>query len=402
MQHTIQELKLKSGIPLIHIKGDFDFSICSFIVKSGFSSDDKNNNGVAHLLEHLFDKNNLFKTENDKYLFLDKNLIEYSAYTYPKLTSYNNISPNSSFNESLNSLINSINNNFISEGDLKKEKEVILSELSENNSNVNQYYWQLMYENLFANHALANNVFGDKKSIEKIQVNDLINFKNKFYTLDNIYFLTAGNIGIEKVKDFLEDKELKLNQKSENKEILPKEINHYKKYNKNLSNTLLLISYRLNNIREDFFISDFIKEYLCSSYLSKLIKRFRIEEGITYWPESEVGYLGNIGYINFRFNIDEKNKQKILNGFKKEIENLQNIKQEDLEHFKKSFIFNNKRDYSDLETLTDFYSVQYRNNNKIIHLDKYFDKILKIKAKDISEFAKKYFIEENLSIVEIN
>ncbi|MCF7795607.1 insulinase family protein [Patescibacteria group bacterium] len=401
MQHNIQEIKLKSGVPLIHIKGDFDFSICSFNIKSGFSSDEKTKNGTAHLLEHLFDKNNSFKTENDKHLFLDKNLIEYYAYTYPKFTSYYTINPNSNFNIALNFLIDSINNLFISRENLKKEKDIILSELSENNSNVNQYYWQLIYKNLFKNHSLANNVFGDNESIKKIKSIDLINFKNKFYTLDNIYFLTAGNFNIERIKDLLENKELKLNKKSENKKRLPKEINHYKKYKKNLENTILLISFRLNNIGEDFITTDFIKEYLCSSYTSALIQRFRVQEGITYWPESEVGYLEDTGYISFKFNINIKNQQKILNGFKEEIEKLKKIKQKDLEHFKKSFIINNKRYYSDLERLINFYIVQYRNNNKIIHLDEYFNKISNIKAEDISNFAKKYFIEENFSVVEI-
>lgn len=401
MQHEIQNINLNSNIPLIHIKGNFDFSICSLNVKAGFSNDPKTKNGIAHTLEHLLGKNPKFKNLTDKYLFLEKNTIDSYAFTRAELTNFFSFQPNFNLEKSLKIIIDSINSVLITEQDLDKERQILLNELSTTKSSINSYYWQLIYKNLFKNSSLSNDIFGNKIFLKQQNISDLIDFKNKFYTLDNIYFFTLGSMDIKEISKFLNKITLNLNPKSEYHDNLPSKINSYKKYDKNLPESLFLFSYKLDNINENFFMADFIRNYLCSSYMSVFIKRFRLKDNITYWPFSETEFLENTGYINFGFDIDCKYKELLLNGFQEEIENLQNNKIENLKSFKDFFVFTNKRYFSDPENLFNFYNTQYRNNNHIIDLDEYFKKIMNIKKSDISNFSKKYFTKDNLSIIEI-
>jgi len=401
MQHEIQNINLDSNIPLIHIKGKFDFSICSLNVKAGFSNDPKTKNGIAHTLEHLLDKNTRFKNLTDKYLFLEKNTIDSNAFTRAELTNFLGFQPNFNLEKSLEIIIDSINSALITKQDLDRERQILLNEASIAESNIDSYYWQLIYKNLFKNSSLSNNVFGNKNFLKHQNISDLIDFKNKFYTLDNIYFFTLGNMDIKEISKFLNKITLNLNPKSEYYDNLPSKINNYKKYDKNLPESLFLFSYKLDNINEDFFIANFIRDYLCSSYMSIFIKRFRLENNIVYWPSSETVFLKNTGYINFGFDIDSKYKELLLNGFQEEIENLQNNKIRNLKSFKDFFVFTSKRYFSNPENLFNFYNTQYRSNDHIIHLDEYFKKIYQIEKSDIFNFSKKYFTKDNLSIIEI-
>ena len=151
----------------------------------------------------------------------------------------------------------------------------------------------------------------DKKTIERIEFNNLIKLLEKDYIkLDK----NEVNINDIKIYDIVEIEDLIKNSKKDNYKLITNELS--KKYNI-LSSTQLIFSV-LNYLKKKILIYDFNSNYIDNKYLLKISKYLiylynKLDEDISNLLESKLLEIEDMLYLNIKQMTDTKSKSLLKN-----------------------------------------------------------------------------------------
>ncbi len=157
--------------------------------------------GVAHFLEHK-----LFEQEDgvnalDK---LSKMGANPNAYTSFNHTSYL-FDCTENFDEVLKALIHFVQNPYLTEENVEKEKGIIGQEIQMYDDDSR---WQLFFglvNSLYGNHAITKDIAGTVETISNITPEILYNCYNTFYDTSNMVFCVAGDVDVESVMNIIKE-----------------------------------------------------------------------------------------------------------------------------------------------------------------------------------------------------
>ena len=82
--------------------------------------------------------------------------------------------------------------------EIEKEKNVILEEIGMYEDSPEDLVHELMCEAYFGEHPLAMPILGKSEQLYRYNNTDLLNFRNKYYTTDNLVVAVAGNFQEER------------------------------------------------------------------------------------------------------------------------------------------------------------------------------------------------------------
>lgn len=196
--------KLKNGLTLYVIpKRGYVQAEAMFTVRYGstFTNFEVNGQkittppGIAHFLEHkLFeDKNgNLF----DKFSNLGANA---NAFTNFHTTAYY-FTTTENFYENLQLLCYMISSTFLTDENIKKEKNIIEQEINMYKDDSNWQCYFNMLTGMYKTNPVRNNIAGTIDSLYSINKQQLELCYNSFYTGDNMALIVTGDVDINKIE----------------------------------------------------------------------------------------------------------------------------------------------------------------------------------------------------------
>jgi len=155
--------------------------------------------GISHFLEHLF-----FKGSKKYSCRKIKESIEgvggsLNGFTSEELTCYLAKIPARYLELALDVLSDMVINPTLPALEIAKEKTVILEEIKMYKDLPQSYVYELLDELLWPNQPLGKPVTGTVESVSRLTQNDLLAFKQKFYTPSNTVISVAGNLCHEKL-----------------------------------------------------------------------------------------------------------------------------------------------------------------------------------------------------------
>lgn len=150
--------------------------------------------GIAHFLEHK-----LFE-EKDKNIFDEFSRLGAStnAFTNFNTTAYyfNTVD---NFKECFDILLGFVSNLYLTEENVKKEKDIITQEIRMYEDDAMwQVYFNLLCA-LYKEHPIRNNIAGSVESVESITKAMLEDCYSSFYTMDNVAVIVAGDVDNDEV-----------------------------------------------------------------------------------------------------------------------------------------------------------------------------------------------------------
>ncbi|EMB56848.1 EF-P 5-aminopentanol modification-associated protein YfmH [Streptococcus mutans] len=151
--------------------------------------------GIAHLLEHqLFEMN---KQKDAAYEFT-KLGAESNAYTTFDKTIYyfstaDNIKKNLDLLQEFTSQIN------FTDMSIEKEKKIITQEFNMYQDDSDDYLYQVILSKLYPQTSLAEDITGNRDSIDKLTKNNLEENFHYFYQPENLTLLVAGDFDVKRV-----------------------------------------------------------------------------------------------------------------------------------------------------------------------------------------------------------
>lgn len=171
-------------------------------IRVGVSDETPETNGLLHLLEHclLFRQSHL-EAEDNLYRLIKKYGMYYNAHTEYDLMFFEICLPPEHLTAGLDLLKKVVYEFNLTEQALDKEKEVLLKELADIRRQPEKVGLSKIYNLAFQNSGYALPVYGDEQVIRRLNLSDLKNWHQKYFTPNNSALVVVGNCDLNELED---------------------------------------------------------------------------------------------------------------------------------------------------------------------------------------------------------
>ena len=197
MEPTCYEFK--NGLRLVHLNKKSDVGHLGFFFRAGSRFEQNNKVGLAHFLEHCVFKGTKKRNAIQTISRIDEVGGELNAYTAKEELCLHASFPKEYTSRSIELLADIATNPIFPEGELSKEKEIILDEINSYLDSPYEKIFDDFEEELFKGHALGNNILGEKEGLNKFNREDLELFVKSYFTKDNLVVSFVGDIPLTKI-----------------------------------------------------------------------------------------------------------------------------------------------------------------------------------------------------------
>ncbi len=175
------------------------------IIRAGHLCESLEQNGIAHLLEHmLFEGTKKFQDNISLSNFFDEIAGEFTGTTSYDYISIGGTFVDSELQNALLSLEQLLFQPLLKEEFLIKERSIITDELQTLEDNFDYQNFIDTKKNRFVGKTILREPIGGTiKSLEKIKIQDVLNFHKKFFSPSNMIFIITGNFDFQNVTQIL-------------------------------------------------------------------------------------------------------------------------------------------------------------------------------------------------------
>jgi len=190
-----------AGLRVAHIPSKSGISCISISVGVGGAYESDKNLGISHFLEHC----NFLGSEkfSKKAYWKEAQKIgaDLNAHTSGDWTKYRIecLSHEPIFDRSLEILADIFMNSKFREDEFEKERTVVLDEIRRSNDNAWHYFYR-QFRQKFCDRP----ILGDSEVIEKLSIEDLKQWKNRFYRSDNIVVTVVSSLPFDLITKSIE------------------------------------------------------------------------------------------------------------------------------------------------------------------------------------------------------
>ena len=293
----------------------------SIALEAGANNENEEEIGYAHALEHMIFKGTSTLNEDEINRKLDELFGMNNAMTnFPYVIYYGTLY-NDDFNEGFSLYSQMLTNEKISHYGFCEELNVIKQESIEWKEDLEQLSEDLMLYNGFRDERISKIIIGNRDDIEKITVDNLKEFYDKFYKGENIVVSVVTSLEYDYVKSIIEKNLLSINS-SLDINIKNDRFNGERTINsgifKNVAkgNNGCKISYGFDisalNLREVTALKLF-NLWFGEGVSSILYDNIRTKMGLAYEVYSSVKWEKGIEIFKIALSIDKDSYKKALN-----------------------------------------------------------------------------------------
>ena len=175
----IEQVLLRNGIRIV-LETNKHYNSAAFGVWVGVGSrnETKDNNGMAHMIEHMLFKGTTNRTAEEiarQTAILGGNL---NAYTTKECTTFYSKTLPEDICIAIEIIGDMISHPLINEEDLEKEKLVVCEEIDMYNDSCEDYVHEYLQKKIWKENALGFLISGKKKIVKKFTKEDIISFMN--------------------------------------------------------------------------------------------------------------------------------------------------------------------------------------------------------------------------------
>lgn len=359
--------------------------------------------GVAHFLEHkLFEQE--YRSVMDKFSQLGASPNAYTGFTNTVYL----FSCNDNFKQCLELLLNFVQNPFITDESVEKEKGIIGQEID---MYQDDGYWRCYFnllKCLYKNNPVSIDIAGTKESISNITKEVLYTCHNTFYHPSNMMFIAVGDVVPEEVFETLDKNIVAREKKPQIQTVFPEKLFDF---------NCRLLTQKLSVSMPIFMIgfSDFSEK----KYLHEDIHLLNREAGIKILLEIIAGrssdfyeQLYSKGLINssytmeytcediFGFSIiggESTNPSEVMKMFEEHINEVKQkgISENEFDRVRKALYGRFVKQFNNVEKISHgFITAYFKNSNMFNNLQIYDT----ININDVNQLLDKHFNLDRLSM----
>jgi len=405
-----QDIKLANGANLLLVPRK-DTEAITLLVQVGVGSRNESDEiaGISHFLEHLlFDGTKKRPTAETISRELDSLGAEYNAYPLEDITGYHIKAASEHFEKIADILSDMLINSNFEEKEIEKERRVIIEEIKMREDIPVSHVHNIFAEGIYAGTTLGRRIGGFIKTIESIDKEKLLDYKNKHYLAENFRICVCGNysvLGENSVIKIIERKFSSL--KAKNLPAIPnlvglepKKINFLEKKSNQANLIVGFPGPKYNS--EDRLAVALLSIILGGNMSSRMFQEIREKQGLAYDVRSYFENFADIGAIYTQAGVAIGKTAKALKSITRQYEKVKiDLSEEELQRAKSYLVGQAKIGLEDSYELAEFFIKQRRYIEKVLTPAELFAKISKVTRPEIIATANKYLDFGKMSIAAI-
>lgn len=191
---------LENGIKVVTDKNDYALSATIGVwFRVGAVDESDKISGISHFIEHMMFKGTKDRTARDIAFEMDSVGGSINAFTSKECTCYNATVTYEHLGKAVVLLADMVKNSLIDQGELDKERGVILEEINMVEDSPEDVIHCLHSENFFNGSSVSNSVIGTKETVSGLNSPDLKKYISENYTTDRLVVSVAGKFDEEEL-----------------------------------------------------------------------------------------------------------------------------------------------------------------------------------------------------------
>jgi predicted Zn-dependent peptidase len=190
---------LKNGIRIIHRQVAGKVSHCGLLVNTGSRDESENENGLAHLIEHLIFKGTNKRKAHHVLSRIENIGGELNAFTTKEETCVYASFLSGYYEHSIELFADVAFNSVFPQKEINKEKDVIIDEINSYYDSPGELIFDDFEDLIFKGHSLGRNILGTIGNVERITRKDILRFVKSRYSTDELVIASVGQIDFNKL-----------------------------------------------------------------------------------------------------------------------------------------------------------------------------------------------------------
>ncbi len=401
--------RLNNGLPVITIPLPQTQTVTLFITAGvGSRFEMANRLGISHCLEHMvFKGTKSYPSAKIISQTLDALGAHYNAYTSKDHTAYYVKVASQHGAIAAKILAEMVFAPKLSAKELASEKGVIIEEIKMYEDNPLMHIENIIEESVFARHDLGRLIIGSRQTVSNISAGDLATWRVSHYRPDNMALIVAGQIDENLQKVIAQNfgqyraapkprriKKFFVQQKTARTNIVDRSTEQAQ---------LSLGWAGLAQASSDASVVNVLAVLLGGTMSSRLFTQVREKRGLAYYIRAHHDSYVDTGIFTIQAGVDPKKIPAALTVISQELAKIKKTPPSSSElrraqeHIKGSLLIS----LEDSSHMAQWYGSQYIVAGKVANPTDRLNKIMAVKATDISRLAKKIFVQNktNLALI---
>ena len=323
----MQEYILKNGLKLVYKSTDSMLSSISIALDAGAVRDTEGKFGIAHVTEHMIYKGTSNRSEAE----INKEFSEIFGFqnamtNYPYVIYYGTLL-SEDLEKGIELYADLLINTTLGNTGFEEEMDVIKEELKEWDEEVEQFCEDRLFLNSYKERRIKYPIIGTEESLEKITIEDVKDFYNKYYFPKNTTIVIISQKSFKEVIDLVSKYfsgwnnigykiPLKESEKAEGKT--------YKDKRHGINTAKVLITYNISALsHEEIKALKVLNQYVGEGVNSLLFDNLRTKKGLVYDVLTRISNESSIGLYKITFSTAEEKVQEAINSIESIFENLE-------------------------------------------------------------------------------
>lgn len=395
--------KLSNGLTVVMEQMDYLRSVSFGVwVKVGSANETVENNGIAHVIEHMFFKgtqNRTAKQLADDCALIGGNL---NAYTSKECTSYYVTTLDTHLPKAIEIVSDMVKHSLFDPEDLEKEKGVIIDEINMYEDSPDDLVHELLQKEVWKDQSIGYIISGEIETVEGFTREQLLQFVNDYYTADNIVISLAGNFNEREVLSLLEENFGDLPSTSNYKKV-ERAVYHrtFIEREKDIEQVHMNLAFDCIDYHTDEkYVLSIVNSIIGGGENSRLFQVIREELGLSYSIYSYASSYDNGGLFHVDASLNPGNVMQVL---KKTIEIIEELKKTGVNEYD----LTRAKEQINTELIIGSESSRNRMNgngkallcrDRLNSLDETVEKINQVSVEDVTRFMHKYFCVDMVSV----
>ncbi len=405
-----KRFQLKNGMRAVVVPREDTAAVTVLILyKVGSRYETKSLNGVSHFLEHLMFKGTKKRPNT---LAISKELdsvgAEFNAFTGKDHTGYYIKVAAPKIGLALDMLSDMLYRSKFDAKELDRERGVIKEEIRMYEDNPLMYIGDIFESAMFSGSTLGWNIAGSEKTVDTMQREKMLAYKNHFYQPHNAVLAIGGKI--------TDDIEKQVEQYFGNKNTIQKKLRTYKPFTVDQKNPRVKCLYRDTNQTQvmlgwpafGYTSSQLPALQLLSTIMggnmsSRLFIRVRERKGLCYLIRAGMTVYEDRGNFEVHAGLDSKRIIPALELILKELYQVREkgVTAAELKKAKQYYAGKMILALEDSSALAEWFAKQALLTKKVLTPEQKMKQLEKVTLADIQEVAKKVMIPARLTLAMI-
>jgi zinc protease len=200
-QGSIVDRKLKNGLDIVILE-DHSVPIVTIelAVKNGSYTEPPELNGLSHLYEHMFFKANRAVANQEDYLkTIGQMGIAYNGQTETEIVEYYFTTTSQNFPVAMKFMKDASRYPLFDKGEFEREREVVIGEINEKESNPYYFMNKAMNDRLFYKYPSRKNPLGNRETVASATTDIMRMIQARYYVPNNSALVITGDVRPEEV-----------------------------------------------------------------------------------------------------------------------------------------------------------------------------------------------------------